>query len=180
MVRPSVDWRAVRETRPARRFPLAALTPVTPDTDRVLLAGVARIASAGRSAGVGRAAVANWRRRHPDFPAPTGGTKTHPEFDRADIVAWLLAHDKITLPTGAGMALLLVRGTAGATGRFRLDAPWLGLADDIEAPTGCRDGSPTTRTPTRWPPWRPGMSESHSPGSPHRVQAPSRCSGTSG
>ncbi|MFD9727366.1 hypothetical protein [Streptomyces sp. NPDC059072] len=56
----------------------------------------------------------------------------HPEFERADVVAWRLAHDKITLPAGAGQASLLVRGTGGATGRFRLDAPWLGLADDIE------------------------------------------------
>ncbi|WP_235438802.1 hypothetical protein [Streptomyces yangpuensis] len=56
----------------------------------------------------------------------------HPEFDRADVVNWLLAHDKITLPAGAGQASLLVRGERGATGRFRLDAPWLGLADDIE------------------------------------------------
>ncbi|EFL19829.1 hypothetical protein [Streptomyces sp. C] len=56
----------------------------------------------------------------------------HPEFERADVVAWLLAHDKITLPAGAGQASLLVRGDMGATGRFRLDVPWLGLADDIE------------------------------------------------
>ncbi|WP_405435046.1 hypothetical protein OG373_00035 [Streptomyces avidinii] len=126
VIRPWVDWRAVRETRPGRRSPLACLTPVTPDTDRVLLAEVARMAK------VGRAAVVNWRRRHPDFPTPTAGTETHPEFDRADVVAWLLAHDKITLPAGAGQASLLVRGDMGATGRFRLDAPWLGLADTIE------------------------------------------------
>ncbi|MFD7261664.1 hypothetical protein [Streptomyces sp. NPDC059874] len=126
VTRPWVDWRAVRETRPGRRSPLACLVPVTPDTDRVLLAEVARMAR------VGRAAVVNWRRRHPDFPAPTAGTDVHPEFDRAAVVAWLLAHDKITLPAGAGTASLLVRGTGGATGRFRLDAPWLGLADDIE------------------------------------------------
>lgn len=132
VTRPSVDWRAVRETRPGRRSLLAGLTPVTPDTDRVLLAGVGRIASAGRSVGVGSAAVVNWCRRHPDFPAPTGGTEAHPEFDRAAVVAWLLAHDKIVIPAGAGQASLLVRGTAGATGRFRLDAPWMGLADDIE------------------------------------------------
>ncbi|WP_329390221.1 hypothetical protein OG625_38570 [Streptomyces sp. NBC_01351] len=126
VVRPWVDWRAVRETRPGRRSLLAALTPVTPDTDRVLLAEVARIA------GMGRAAVVNWRRRHTDFPTPTAGTEVHPEFDRADVVAWLLANDKIILPAGAGEASLLVRGDMGATGRFRLDAPWLGLADDIE------------------------------------------------
>ncbi|MFF4331138.1 hypothetical protein ACFYZT_32115 [Streptomyces sp. NPDC001591] len=132
VARPGVDWRAVRETRPGRRSLLAGLTPVTPDTDRVLLAGVGRIAGVGRTAGVGRAAVVNWRRRHPDFPAPTGGSDVHPEFDRAEIVAWLLAHEKIVIPAGAGAASLLVRGTGGATGRFRLDAPWLGLADDIE------------------------------------------------
>ncbi|MGT2532751.1 hypothetical protein ACU4GG_41090 [Streptomyces nojiriensis] len=60
----------------------------------------------------------------------------HPEFERADVVAWLLAHDKVTLPAGAGQASLLVRGTGDATGRFRLDAPWLGLADDIEGTDG--------------------------------------------
>ncbi|MFB6613279.1 hypothetical protein ACIGFK_18620 [Streptomyces sp. NPDC085524] len=49
----------MRETRPGRRSPLAALTAVTPDTDRVLLAGVGRIASACRTAWVGRAAVVN-------------------------------------------------------------------------------------------------------------------------
>ena len=27
-----------------------------------------------RLAGVGRAAVSNWRKRHADFPRPTGGT----------------------------------------------------------------------------------------------------------
>ncbi|MFE2326674.1 hypothetical protein ACFXD5_22555 [Streptomyces sp. NPDC059385] len=126
VTRPWVDWRAVRETRPGRRSVLACLAPVTPDRDRVLLAEVAGMAR------VGRAAVVNWRRRHPDFPAPTAGTETHPEFERAGVVAWLLAHDKITLPAGAGQAALLVRGDMGATGRFRLAAPWLGLADDIE------------------------------------------------
>ncbi|MFE1416010.1 hypothetical protein ACFW6F_35205 [Streptomyces sp. NPDC058746] len=126
VVRPWVDWRAVRETRPGRRSPLACLTPVTPDTDRVLLAEVAGMAR------VGRAAVAHWRRCHADFPTPTAGTETRPEFERADVVAWLLANDKITLPAGAGQASLLVRGTGGATGRFRLDAPWLGLANDVE------------------------------------------------
>ncbi|MFE5864185.1 hypothetical protein ACFQ77_27095 [Streptomyces virginiae] len=107
VIRPWVDWRAVRETRPGRRSPLACLAAVTPDTDRVLLAEVAGMAR------VGRAAVVNWRRRHTDFPAPTAGTETHPEFDRADVVDWLLAHDKITLPAGAGAASLLVRGTGG-------------------------------------------------------------------
>ncbi len=56
-----------------------------PGRDRVLLAEVARMAR------VGRAAVVSWRRRHADFLAPTGGTEVHPQFDRAAVVAWLLA-----------------------------------------------------------------------------------------
>ncbi|MFB8043131.1 hypothetical protein ACFC8F_17795 [Streptomyces hydrogenans] len=64
-----------------------------PGEDLVLLAEAARIA------GVGRAAVVNWRRRHAGFPDPVRGTAAHPEFDRRAIVAWLLAHDKIAVPT---------------------------------------------------------------------------------
>ncbi|MFI6149899.1 hypothetical protein [Streptomyces sp. NPDC051109] len=76
--------------------------------------------------------MVNWRRRHTDFPTPTGGTEVHPEFDRADVVAWPLTHDKIIIPAGARAASLRMPGTMGASGQFRLDAPWLGLADDIE------------------------------------------------
>lgn len=39
--------------------------------------------------GVGRAAVANRRRRHDDFPAPVGGTAISPEFALAEVQAWL-------------------------------------------------------------------------------------------
>ncbi|MEY2241494.1 N-6 DNA methylase [Streptomyces sp. BF23-18] len=55
----------------------------------VSLAGIARIA------GVGRAAVSNWRRRHDSFPAPVGGTDTSPLFSLADVERWLYAHRKI-------------------------------------------------------------------------------------
>ncbi|WP_329390225.1 hypothetical protein OG625_38580 [Streptomyces sp. NBC_01351] len=37
------------------------------------------------------------------------------------------------------------------------DAPWLGLADDIEG-TDQLSGWVVDRTPTPWPPWRPGSS----------------------
>lgn len=40
-------------------------------------------------AGVSRAAVSNWRRRDLKFPAPVGGTKANPLFDRADVERWL-------------------------------------------------------------------------------------------
>ncbi|WP_330335356.1 hypothetical protein OHS33_37205 [Streptomyces sp. NBC_00536] len=126
VVRPSVDWRAVRTVAAGCRSPLAGLDPVAPGSDRAFLAEVARIAR------VGRAAVVNWRRRHPDFPDPVGGTAVHPQFDRHAVVAWLLAHDKIEIPTGPTVASLVLAGGGGTTRRFRLDDPWLTLADDAE------------------------------------------------
>lgn len=124
VVRPCVDWRAVRTVAAGRRSPLAALTPLVSGEDRVLLSEVARIA------GVGRAAVACWRRRHDDFPDPVAGTGVHPQFDHSAVVAWLLAHDKIEAPTGATIATLVLAGAGGASHRFRLDDPCLTLADD--------------------------------------------------
>ncbi|MGW7064766.1 hypothetical protein ACWGHM_40615 [Streptomyces sp. NPDC054904] len=120
---PSVDWRAARTVAAGRRSPLAALDPIPPGQDRAFLAEVARIAR------VGRAAVVNWRRRHPDFPKPVAGTDVHPQFDRRQIAAWLLAHDKIGIPTGPTVASLLLAGAGGAAHRFRLDDPWLTLAE---------------------------------------------------
>ncbi|MFC8221900.1 N-6 DNA methylase [Streptomyces sp. NPDC057362] len=52
-------------------------------------AGIARLA------GVGRAAVSNWRRRHADFPKPVGGTETSPSFALAEVEAWLRAQGKL-------------------------------------------------------------------------------------
>ncbi|RFS82882.1 SAM-dependent methyltransferase [Actinomadura spongiicola] len=47
-----------------------------------------------RLAGVGRATVSNWRRRHADFPAPVGGTATSPLFSLADVEDWLRRNGK--------------------------------------------------------------------------------------
>lgn len=55
----------------------------------VTAAGIARLA------GVGRAAVSNWRRRHADFPKPVGGTDTHPSYALAEIEAWLRGQGKL-------------------------------------------------------------------------------------
>ncbi|WAP56502.1 N-6 DNA methylase [Streptomyces sp. S465] len=55
----------------------------------VTAAGIARLA------GVGRAAVSNWRRRHADFPKPVGGTETSPTFALGDIERWLRAQGKL-------------------------------------------------------------------------------------
>lgn len=95
----------------------------------VTAAGIARLA------GVGRAAVSNWRRRHPDFPRPVGGTETSPSFALADVERWLRAQGKlaevplkervwqqvaghpagaVTALVHAGCALLLVRDRSAA------------------------------------------------------------------
>ncbi|PAN02047.1 hypothetical protein CJI59_07985 [Streptomyces sp. Alain-F2R5] len=125
MIRPEVDWRELRTAAPGRRSPLSGLTPTADGRDTVLMTGIARIA------GVGRATVANWRRRHTDFPAPAQGTATHPEFDRPAAVAWLLAHDKITVPSSVPSATLELRADGTGRGlRCRLVDPWLQLATD--------------------------------------------------
>ncbi|MFI1175168.1 N-6 DNA methylase [Streptomyces melanogenes] len=90
----------------------------------VTAAGIARLA------GVGRAAVSNWRRRHADFPKPVGGTETSPSFALPEVEQWLRDQGKLAEvplrervwqqlsghPAGAvtglvhaGRALLLVR-----------------------------------------------------------------------
>ncbi|OSP37141.1 SAM-dependent methyltransferase, partial [Streptomyces sp. 13-12-16] len=59
------------------------------DATEVTAAGIARLA------GVGRAAVSNWRRRHTDFPRPVGGTETSPSFALAEVEGWLRRRSKI-------------------------------------------------------------------------------------
>ena len=46
-------------------------------------------AAIARLAGVGRPAVSNWRKRHPEFPKPAGGSPNSPTFDQAEVLAWL-------------------------------------------------------------------------------------------
>lgn len=46
-------------------------------------------AEIARLAGVTRATVSNWRRRHDDFPVPAGGTESRPLYDLAAVQGWL-------------------------------------------------------------------------------------------
>ncbi|MET3986626.1 N-6 DNA methylase [Streptomyces sp. PvR034] len=52
-------------------------------------------AEIARLAGVGRAAVSNWRRRHADFPRPVGGSETSPSFALPEVEDWLRAQGKL-------------------------------------------------------------------------------------
>lgn len=59
-------------------------------------------AAIARLAGVGRAAVSNWRKRYPDFPRPLGGPLNSPTFARGEVVAWLTATGKADQLATAG------------------------------------------------------------------------------
>ncbi|MEU9011391.1 N-6 DNA methylase [Streptomyces sp. NPDC048479] len=52
-------------------------------------------AEIARLAGVGRAAVSNWRRRHADFPKPVGGTEASPSFALPEVEQWLRDQGKL-------------------------------------------------------------------------------------
>ncbi|MEU8867620.1 N-6 DNA methylase [Streptomyces umbrinus] len=61
----------------------------TPRAVPVTLAEIARLA------GVGRAAVSNWRRRHPAFPQRIAGTDVNPQFSMTDVENWLRENKKL-------------------------------------------------------------------------------------
>ncbi|MDX3640658.1 N-6 DNA methylase [Streptomyces sp. MB09-02B] len=63
-------------------------------------AAVVTAAEIARLAGVTRAAVSNWRRRHPDFPSPAAGTATSPLFALAEVQRWLSQQGKIRETSG--------------------------------------------------------------------------------
>ncbi|MFF2944158.1 N-6 DNA methylase [Streptomyces niveus] len=67
----------------------------TSPTVPVTLAEIARLA------GVGRAAVSNWRRRYKTFPSPIGGTDVSPLFSLLEIEKWLHAESKIKRAVGS-------------------------------------------------------------------------------
>jgi hypothetical protein len=78
--------------------------------ERITAAAIARLA------GVGRAAVSNWRRRYPEFPKPTGGSPNSPTFDRAEVLTWLHA-------TGKADQLATAGRTDGGTIRVSTSGP---------------------------------------------------------
>jgi len=77
-------------------------------------------AAIARLAGVGRAAVSNWRRRYPDFPEPVGGSPNSPTFDRAEVEAWLKATGKADQLATAGQT---------DTGTQRIGEPERSISD---------------------------------------------------
>ena len=86
----------------------------TDEREEITAAAIARLA------GVGRSAVANWRRRYPDFPNPAGGSPTSPTFDRGAVEAWLKSTGKAEQLATAGRT---------ETGTERIAAPERSVSD---------------------------------------------------
>ncbi|MFI1264399.1 N-6 DNA methylase [Streptomyces kronopolitis] len=102
-------------------------------------------AEISRIAGVTRATVSNWRRRHDDFPAPSAGTETSPLYDLPAVQAWLRGrgHTSTASPTeelrtslrllgpGSGVAARLFPLVAAASRRTPEElAELAAVADD--------------------------------------------------
>ncbi|MFD7709726.1 N-6 DNA methylase [Streptomyces sp. NPDC059786] len=73
-------------------------------------------AEISRIAGVTRATVSNWRRRHDDFPAPSGGTDSSPLYDLETVRTWLAArgHTSAATPAEELRTTLRLRTRSGA------------------------------------------------------------------
>ncbi|MGN9779795.1 N-6 DNA methylase [Nonomuraea sp. ZG12] len=96
---------------------------VVQDSATVAAADIARLA------GVGRAAVSNWRRRFDDFPAPVGGTSSSPLFSLTEVEEWLRRQGKLAeVPLNervwqqlrAGVEDLQLARVVGSIGTFLL------------------------------------------------------------
>ncbi|MCQ4084352.1 SAM-dependent methyltransferase [Streptomyces sp. RB6PN25] len=78
-------------------------------------------AEISRLAGVTRATVSNWRRRHADFPAPVAGTDASPLYDLEAVRAWLAARGHVSSASPAEELRTVLRlhtGTDGAATRL--------------------------------------------------------------
>ncbi|NEW29389.1 N-6 DNA methylase [Nocardia cyriacigeorgica] len=83
-------------------------------------------AEISRLAGVTRATVSNWRRRHPDFPPPAGGSESRPVFDLGDVRDWLREHGVESAESPLRELRTLLRAQVAPS-----DIPW--LMDELAA-----------------------------------------------
>ena len=93
--------------------------------DQITAAAIARLA------GVGRAAVSNWRRRYPGFPKPVGGSPTSPTFSRSAVEAWLKETGKADQLATAGRT---ETGTQRISEPKGLSGSWYDPATDAVMP----------------------------------------------
>ncbi|GGQ00500.1 N-6 DNA methylase [Streptosporangium pseudovulgare] len=153
------------------------------DSATVAAADIARLA------GVGRAAVSNWRRRFDDFPVPVGGTSSSPLFSLTEVEEWLRRQGKLAeVPLGervwqelrAGVEDLRLAEAVGQVGAFllfldRSPKTWAKLArkddDALSAPLAAELAMDDLPGPTGASPGRPPAAGSALDDRPERGEA---------
>ncbi|WP_091454729.1 N-6 DNA methylase [Actinokineospora iranica] len=80
--------------------------PVSADT-------LVTAADIARSAKITRAAVSNWRKRYPDFPAPASGAGRNARFSAAEVTAWLERHGRGQAPSSEVLIWQALRSAYG-------------------------------------------------------------------
>ncbi|WP_433618583.1 N-6 DNA methylase [Dactylosporangium sp. CA-139114] len=118
-------------------------------------------------AGVGRAAVSNWRRRYADFPPPTGGTPASPTFNAADVEAWLRRQGRLRQVSAEQLTWRHIESyqpaaqigdALGITGAYLLAGPHTGTITPKQLVTRLRSIDPALAAavrrimPDRWTP----------------------------
>jgi SAM-dependent methyltransferase len=97
-------------------------------------------AEISRIAGVTRATVSNWRRRHEDFPTPSGGTESSPLYDLEAVRAWLESRGQTSAATPAEELRTRLRlHPAGSGVAARLLPLVLAVARPAKGATSLRD-----------------------------------------
>ncbi|GAA2423331.1 N-6 DNA methylase [Streptomyces glaucus] len=85
-------------------------------------------AEISRIAGVTRATVSNWRRRHEDFPEPSGGTESSPLYDLESVRAWLASRGHASAASPSEELRTVLRLHARSGGGTSENLPLLVLA----------------------------------------------------
>ncbi|MEU5770729.1 N-6 DNA methylase [Streptomyces asoensis] len=91
-------------------------------------------AEISRIAGVTRATVSNWRRRHDDFPAPSGGTDSSPLYDLESVRSWLASRGQVAAASPAEELRTTLRLHAQSGGAGTSDLLLLVLAAARRSP----------------------------------------------
>ncbi len=100
-------------------------------------------AEVSRIAGVTRATVSNWRRRHADFPAPAGGTESSPLYDLRAVRSWLAArgHASAAAPSEELRTELRLHAGGGAAAVRALPLVLVAARNDAEELTAWTEQS---------------------------------------
>lgn len=104
-------------------------------------AGTITSTGIAKLAGVGRAAVSNWRRRYADFPQPVGGTSTGPVFELVAVQKWLSVQGKLPATDDARKVWREIEAVSG--GPDLGEALWLAGLCLLRRPAGDGSGLPT-------------------------------------